>query len=347
MSFLRDKGYKVIVIAPDDNYTERVRKDGFEVFDIKINRSGTNPIQDIGMVINYFKLYRMISPDLICNFTIKPNIYGSIAARFLKIPTINNISGLGTLFIEKSFKTTIAKLLYKVSLKFTEKVFFQNPDDCNLFLKEHLVSQAKTAIVPGSGINVTKYSSSLIAPAKINDFIFISRLLKDKGIYEYIDAARIVKKEKPDVTFAVMGPLDFDNKTSIRENDLKKWKSEGIVQVLEASDDVRNAIAISSCIVLPSYREGIPRILLEAGSMGKMLITTDVAGCKEVVINNYNGFLCDPESPDSLSKSMFKMISLSESERFQMGENSRKIIESKFDEKFVFQIYQSAIESLI
>lgn len=357
---LQKEGYKIVCIAPRDDYSQELEKLGFEYHDISINNKGTNPVEDAKLVIDFYKLYKKISPDAILQYTIKPNVYGSIAAGMLGIPVISNISGLGTVFLNDSLSSKIARMLYKLALKFPKKVFFQNAHDRQLFIDSKLVSGSKTDLLPGSGIDTEKFKP---LPSEKQDegkvkFLFIARLVKDKGLMEYVEAAgqitqsritnhesRITNHHKTE--FCILGAYYPGNPTAITEDQMQQWEEEGIVTYLGVSDDVQSVISDYDCIVLPSYREGLSRVLLEAASMAKPIVTTDVPGCKDVVDDGVNGYLCQVKDAVSLQEAMEKMIALSDEERKEMGRRGREKVIAEFDEKLVIEKYREAIACLV
>lgn len=345
---LQQEGYIIIIIAPTDDYSDRLIELGFEYHNININNKGKNPVEELKLIYHFYKLYKQLKPDVILHYTIKPNIYGSIASAMLDIPAISNISGLGTVFLNESFSSRIARFLYKFALQFPKKVFFQNSDDETFFVQSRLVKQSKTSLLPGSGINPEVFkpreNSRFYGSMK---FLFIARLLKDKGIMEYIEAARIIKRKYPDINFSILGAYYLENPTAITEEQMHKWEDEGAVIYLGVSDDVHSIIAEFDCIVLPSYREGLSRVLLEAASMEKPIITTNVPGCKEVVSDGINGYLCKSKDPNDLAQKMKKMINLDKLKRLQMGKTGREKIINQFDEKIVIKKYIKAIEKII
>lgn len=343
---LQEDGYEIIAIAPKDDYSEKLEDLGFEYCEIKINNKGTNPFEDIRLTWDLYKLYKTLQLDAILLYTIKPNIYGSIAARLLNIPVISNISGLGTVFLDERFSSKIAHFLYKVALKSPKKVFYQNDYDRRLFIDAKLVDESKTDLLPGSGIDTKKFSP-LFVSKKSNkiSFLFIARLLKDKGIVEYVEAARELCKGNL-VKCYILGGYYDGNPTAIQESEMKKWEDEGMVTYLGVSDDVALHIASVDCVVLPSYREGLSRVLLEAASMAKPLITTNVPGCKDVVDDGINGYLCEVKNSNSLLKAMKKMLLLSDYERCIMGENGRKKIVNQFDEHLVIAKYKEVLSQI-
>lgn len=341
------QGYEVIFISPYDKYSENI-KEHFRYIDININSKGTNPIEDLKTIYMYYKRYKELKPDIVLQYTIKPNIYGTIAASMLNIPTINNIAGLGTLFIKQNFITSIAKWLYKFSQKRATKIFFQNHDDFKMFVDENLVQKEKCDVLPGSGVDVEKFLPVEKKDDGIFRFLLVSRMLWAKGIQEFVDAAKIIKQKYKNVEFQLLGHLDVKSPTAISKEQMDIWVKNGFVNYLGSSDDVRVEIAQADCIVLPSfYREGTPRILLESTSMAKPIITTDNVGCKDVVDDCINGFLCNIKDSADLALKMEKMLNLTDSERSSMGKAGREKIVKEFDEKIVIEKYLKAIESIL
>ena len=344
---LKEKGYKVIVVSPYDEYSDKLSKE-FEYYNIFINRKGTNPIEDFKTFLMYYRIYKKIKPDIALHYTIKPNIYGTLACTLLGIKTINTITGLGYTFTNPGLITKIVKLLYKTALSKADMVFFQNRSDYESFIREKLVDNIKCAILPGSGVDTHFFSPLIVEKRdKTFSFLLIARMLWDKGIGEYVEAARIIKSKYPDVEFLLLGPIDTDNPASISKIQIQKWEKEGIIKYLGVRENVKEEIAKADCIVLPSYREGTPRTLLEAASMEKPIITTDAPGCREVVDDGINGFLCMPKDSKDLAEKMEKMLSLSEEDRIKMGKRGREKVIKFFDEGIVIHKYLDAIDKIL
>lgn len=344
---LKGNGYKVIFIAPYDNkYSELIKKE-FDFYDISIDPKGINPIKDFSTMLSLYKLYHGIKPDIILNFTIKPNIYSSIIAGLLNIKVISNISGLGTIFIKQSIITKVAKLLYKIALSFNTKVFFQNNDDKRLFIENKLIRKEKTDLLPGSGVDLSKFIPINNQNDTTFKFLLIARLLKDKGIMEFIDAIKILNKKYNNVEFQLLGAVGVSNKTAISQSELDIWIKNGLINYLGTTDNVQEVIAKCDCVVLPSYREGTPRSLLEACAMEKPIIATNVVGCKEVVSDGINGYLCEVKNAKDLAKKMEMMINLSNEQRKNMGQSGRDKIVTEFDEKIVIKKYLNSIKKVL
>ena len=339
-------GYKVVFISPYDRYSENIKKHfGFQ--DISINSKGVNPIEDLKLVYNLYKIYKNLRPDIICHFNIKPNIYGTLAANILKIPSISNIAGLGTLFINQNFITKIAKSLYKFSQKKAIKIFFQNKNDFKMFVDEKLVQKDKCEVLPGSGVDIEKFKPVEKKDNGVFKFLLISRMLWAKGVKDFVEAAKLIKERYQNVDFQLLGYLDMESPTAISKKQMDIWVNEGFVNYLGDSDDVRVEITKADCIVLPSfYREGTPRVLLESASMQKPIITTNTVGCRDVVNDGVNGYLCEEKNPRDLADKMEKILNLTNEQRNAMGKAGRRKIVKEFDEKIVISKYIEAVEAI-
>ncbi|MCY7339090.1 MAG: glycosyltransferase family 4 protein [Sphingomonas bacterium] len=274
--------YRVIVIAPADERQAAVTALGAEFRSISLNSAGLSVIEDVRSVLAYDRLFRELRPDFFLGFTAKPNIYGSIAAQRHGIRVVNNISGLGTAFIRRGPLQLLVAGLYRAALRRSSTVFFQNPDDRALFVGRRLVREEQAGLLAGSGIDLDHFAPRPLPPADDRPlrFLLVARMLRDKGVVEYVDAARLLRAQGKAVHFALLGPGDADNRTAISLEELAAWQAEGVVDYLGADDDVRSHIAAADCVVLPSYREGLPRSLIEAAAMARPVITTDVPGCR-------------------------------------------------------------------
>ena len=344
---LLERGYRVTAVAPHDDYSGRIEKIGADFIDIPIDNNGKNPIKDMKTVLYFYRLYREIEPEVILHYTPKPNIYGTFAARLAGIKAVNNIAGLGNTFIHSGWTNTVVRILYRHSQRYAAKVFFQNPEDMRLFDDEKLVSMDLADLLPGSGVDTQRFAPREKEETDAFSCILIARLLWEKGIREYLEAAKILKNEGHQIDFQLLGFADDGNPRAVPKKEVRQWEEDGYIRWLGSTDDVRPFIAQADCIVLPSYREGTPRSLLEASSMGKPVITTDVVGCRQVVQDGVNGFLCRVKDPDDLAEKIKKMAELNESERALLGNNGRKKIVSEFDESIVINKYLEVIESIV
>ncbi|MBA6384452.1 glycosyltransferase family 4 protein [Colwellia sp. BRX10-6] len=346
---LLQQGYQVIAIAPEDEYSAKLSELGCKFIDIKIDQGGTNPVRDIKTFFDFYHIYKTTNIDVVLNFTPKNNIYSTLAAHFNNTKAINNIAGLGILFINESITSKIAKFLYKISQSKASKLFFQNEEDRQLFLENKITTMVPTDRLPGSGVDLSRFT---LTPAPDDNkvrFLLIARMLYDKGIQQYVDAARNLKqKYGTNVELCLLGFLDVNNPSAVSTVDMNSWVEEGIINYLGVSDNVEQEIAKVDCMVLPSYyREGVPKSLLEAGSMGKPIVTTDSVGCRETVDDGINGYLCEPRSSESLTEKLSLIIDMSHEQRLEMGLKSREKIQKEFDEKIVINKYLAAVDVCI
>ncbi|MBI6528370.1 glycosyltransferase family 4 protein [Proteus vulgaris] len=342
-------GYNVLIIAPEDSYTIKLKDLGCDFYNLYIDTNGKNPFNDIKTVFSFINFYRNKKITAIFNFTPKINIYSTLAAKLFNIPCINNIAGLGSQFIKKSLTRLFLEFLYKYSQRKVKKIFFQNKDDLIYFLKKNLVNTSQIDLLPGSGVDLSRFKLSQLENKNKLRFILIARMLYEKGITFYADAARILKKKYGDkVEFCLLGFIGVNNPSAITQKQMDSWVSEGIINYLGTSDTVEYEIAQADCIVLPSfYREGVPKTLLEAGAMGKPIITTDNVGCRETVTHGLNGYLCQPKSVSSLVDAIDTFIKLPYENKLEMGKNSRKKIEYEFDEQIVIKKYLDALKEIL
>ncbi|WP_319559865.1 glycosyltransferase family 4 protein [Marispirochaeta sp.] len=344
---LQDAGYRLSVVAPRDDYTEKLTGMGLGYREIELDAKGINPIRDLKTLARYKRVYRELSPSILLQYTIKPNIYGSIAAKGLGIPVINNITGLGTVFERPGPLQTAVRMLYRYAFSRAEKIFFQNPDDRRLFLDGKLIHENQTGLLPGSGVN-PDYFSPRPRPEGPFCFLFVGRLLKAKGVEDFIAAAEIVKTRHPEIRFVLVGPYDSSDPWSADKNLLQSARDRDIIEVPGPTDEIRDALAAADCMVLPSrYREGIPRSLLEAASMAKPLIAADSVGTREPVRDGVNGYLCRPGEPGDLAAKMEQMLALSADELKAMGKASRALVKECFDEEIVINTYLQTVDDIL
>lgn len=345
---LARQGYDVMVMAPDDEYSRRLAPLGCRFKMLSMDNNGTSPGRDLALLVKYWRVFQSVRPFVYLGYTIKPNVYGSIAAHGLDIPVINNIAGLGTTFINRSPLTCLVKRLYRTSLRRSNRVFFQNADDRNLFVQAGLAQAGVADVLPGSGIDLKHFLPIPLAPLQGRGFRFllVARMLKDKGVEEFAAAAEIVRHILPAVQFQLLGPVDANNPNSIPLERIRQWEKTGLIRYLNETDDVRPFMADADCLVLPSYREGVPHSLLEAAAIGRPIITTDVVGCKDVVDHDVNGLLCKVKNPMDLAEKMIQMVELPLGRRLEMGAQGRKKAISEFDENIVIGKYLNAIAQL-
>lgn len=339
-SFISQK-LKVYACAggESDHLKNWFNKEGVKFIPLPLNRTGVNPFNDLTFFYKLLFTIKKINPDIVLAYTVKPIVYGILASRICKVKNCYAlITGLGYAFmpaksIKRRFVNIIVKFLYKLSLKNINSVFFQNEDDLNFFFKKEIIPKSvKVKKVNGSGVDLDYYAYKKPSSNEGGvNFLLIARLLKDKGIYEYVRAASIIHKifPKKNISFSILGPFD-SNPESISFEEVKQWKSKGLIKYLGESDDVRPYIEKCSVYVLPSYREGMPRSVLEAMSMGRAIITTDVPGCRETVIPGKNGYLVKVRSSKELASAMIKFIDNNKLVN-EMGLYSRKLACENFN----------------
>lgn len=345
-------GYEVVAVAPDDEYSPKLAALGCRFVPLPMDNKGVNPGRDLLLLFQFLQVLRRERPDVFLGYTVKPNVYGSIAAHLLGIPVINNVAGLGTAFIKQNWLTKVVKTLYRVALFRSAKVFFQNDEDLELFVTSGLVKQQVTGRLPGSGVDLARFAVAPLPSAKADGqgvvrFLLIARMLREKGVAVYVEAGRLLREKFPNAEFCLLGFLDVQNPSAISREEMAEWVAEGVVNYLGSSDDVRKEIAMSDCVVLPSYyREGTPRSLLEAAAMGRPIITTDAIGCRDVVDNGVNGYLCNPRDAEDLADKMALILEMPMEKCVAMGLAGRSKIEREFDENIVINCYLEAISKV-
>jgi glycosyltransferase involved in cell wall biosynthesis len=338
-------GFEVFWVAPKDDYTSRLEEAG-HFLPWNLDRKGVNPWVELATFTRLLRLSQEKKPDLLLTWTPKPNIYGALVGRVLAVPAVPNVSGLGSVFIKKNLLTRIVKHAYKISFARCPRVFFQNSEDLEYFSKNSMINRELSRLLPGSGVDLKRFLP--LPPRKADDFLFLfaGRLLGEKGIRELVEAIRRLKQKHPQVRLRIIGFLDEGNPSGIGREEFASWLSEGLVEFPGATDDIVKWLKDADCIVLPSYREGIPRILLEASACERPVITTDVPGCRDAIVDNETGFLCKPRDVDSLAETMNRMLQLSPSERSSMGRSGRSFMIQGFSEERVFEGYREILQKL-
>lgn len=342
-------GYSISVLVPDDkHYVNKIIDKGYEVIPIVIDGKSMNPVNNLLLIGKFISCIDKISPDLICSFTIKPNLYGAIAARKFNIPIIANITGLGYVFMQKGILHSIVVNLYKFAFKKLDHAFFQNPDDQQLMCSNEVFQDAtEIDLLPGSGVDLNKFPYSGVTDNSLV-FLFSGRLLWDKGLEELVGAMRIIKIKYPNARLIIIGNYFLANPNGVKPEIVDSWVKEGIVEYKGMVDNVEEVMREMSCMVLPSYyREGIPRVLMEASSMGKPIITVDSVGCREVIDDGINGFIAKPRDINSLAEAMLKFIELPFDKKVEMGLQGRRKMEREFDQQIVIKKYLDVAAKLL
>ncbi len=347
INFLDNNNFDVIACAiHDEEYKKKINKNA-KFYSFNSNKKfKLKLINEIYIFIKFSILILKIRPSICLFFTAKPNIIFSISSIIFKRKYINNITGLGSIFLKKNKVLKIFfNFLYKISLSRSKYIFFQNNDDYNYFINNKLCKKDISKVIPGSGINtnIKKFYKT-----KINDgkkyFLCLSRLIRDKGIYEYIEASKIINEKYNNIEFKLIGNIDYNNPSSIKEVDLYNLFKNSKIIYKNFQENVYDEINKCDCIILPSYREGLSRTLLEAGILKKPAITTNVPGCRDVIYHNYNGLICEPMNAEDLAKKIEIFINMKDSNLKQMGINAFKNVVNKFDEKIILNHYIDVIK---
>ena len=345
---LRKDGHRLTALVPADATMPQLEEMGFEVVPLEMDTKGLSPRADLRLVRDMRRAFRDLRPDVVLSFTIKNNIYGALASRGLPLTFIPNVTGLGTAFLGSPLLSQVSKFLYQRAFRPLPHVVFQNDDDRSLFEKMRITQPEQGIVVPGSGIDLDGFT---VAPfphsVKISRvFLMIGRVLVDKGVREYAEAARLLKSRYPDATFQLLGALGAANRTALPAEEVEGWVSEGIIEYLGRMDDVRSAIAAADCIVLPSYREGTPRVLLEGAAMGRPMVATDVPGCRAVVLPEKTGMLCAARSGTDLARALEDMLLLSPEDFVTMGRAARRDMEDRFSVNRVIDVYRDLLDGI-
>lgn len=348
MLALQTAGHTVVAVAPVDQYADRISSAGVKFINVPISGGGTNPLVELKSVLAIRRLLKVERMDLVFSYTPKGNLYSSLACIALKTPFVPNVSGLGRAFIRRSVITFIAQTMYRLTFRRAHRVFFQNLDDMSVFINGGLVSAALAERLPGSGVDLNRFAPTamVVRPPDAPVFLLVARMLWDKGVGEYIEAARQVRARYPLARFQLLGFLDVANPSAISRAQMDAWVAEGVVEYFPPTDDVRPFITCADCVVLPSYREGVPRSLLEAAAMARPVITTDAPGCRDTVVDGKTGYLCSLADANDLAEKMLRIIALAPGERAEMGLQGRALVARVFDETRVLARYLTVVDAL-
>jgi glycosyltransferase involved in cell wall biosynthesis len=345
---LISNGHQVSILAPTDETASELESLGCQILPLSMNVKGLNPLHDLRLIWTFKNIFRQHKPDIVLSYTIKNNIFGAIAARECKVPFIPNVTGLGTAFLSGGMLQHIAVQLYRYAFRKTPILFLQNEDDREFLETQKIVTREQSRVLPGSGVDLREFSPAEYKPCHDGPIVFlmIARLLRDKGVQEFVDAAAQVKKCLPTARFQLLGAIASNNRTAINSETVDQWVKSGVIEYLGTTTDVRPHISKCDCVVLPSYREGAPRTLIEGAAMAKPLIATDVPGCRSVVEDGVTGFLCEVRQSESLADACLNFAKLSENERHRMGLEGRMKMEAEYDHLIVIGAYETAIGEL-
>lgn len=354
MSSLRAQGHQVIALGQPDGYEVKLQAQGVETRPIDFDGGGVNPVRQFKAILQTRRALADNDVDLILSYTPKGNLYASLAAAMTGRSTkqIVNISGLGRAFVEVSWLTHIVKILYKFSLGRADWIFFQNEEDMAAFLGAGLANPAKCDRLPGSGVDLQRFNRASCEPpsepsADSLTFLMVARMLWDKGVGQFVEAARAIRSKYPQTRFQLLGAVQDNSAACVSTHQMNEWVAEGVVEYLGVTDDIRKYLCRADCAVLPSYyREGVPRSLLEAAAMSLPIVTTDSTGCRDTVEDGVSGLLCEPRSSEDLARAMVQMVTMSPAQRRAMGDAGRARMERKFSEQVVIDKYLRKITEL-
>lgn len=341
---LLGKGYEVYISLPKDDKVQTMVDWGCKFIETNVDRRGTNPVTDLKLIINYVKLLKKVKPDVVLTYTIKPNLYGGLACRLLNIPCLNNITGLGSGFSKSSILKNFLSFLYKISLKKSYCVFFQNTEDMNTILESNII-KGHYELIPGSGVNLNEFNYKEYPSEDKITFLFIGRIMKDKGIDQYLEAAKVIKQKYPNTIFNLVG---FVEKTQPHYNNMiQHYQNEGYINYLGYQSDVKPFIEESNCIIQPSHGgEGLSNVLLETAATGRVLFASDIPGCRETIDEGHNGYTFEAKNTNHLVEKIEKFIKLPYEKKVKMGKNSRLKVEKEFDRNIVINAYMKKINRI-
>lgn len=335
----------MVCLSPQDNYSERLAEMGAEHIALPLDGKSTGILQELRSFRFIWQFMRRHNPDFAFNFTVKMNIYSGLVCALLQIHFANNISGLGTAFIHDSWLFRRVRQVYGLVNRRAERLFFQNEEDLEVFRDSGLLGNTSVILLPGSGVDLQRFKQSKLPLEKPITFIMIARLLGDKGVREYAAAASMLGKWGIEARCLLLGQLGASNRTAISSEEVLAWQAEGLIDYLGETDDVRGHIARAHVLVLPSYREGMPRTVLEAAAMGRPAIVTDVPGCRHAIEPGVTGWLCKARDSESLAEQMCNVAKMERAELQMAGDAARRRMEGNFSEQVVVDAYLKCLDS--
>lgn len=343
---LVDDGHRVVLVGVADVPLSRVAETGATFIEWQVAARGANPLREFAALWGLVRLYRTIKPEIAFHFTVKPVLYGTVAARLVGARAISVITGLGYLFLSAGPRLWFAHALYQLTLGHSRELWFLNSEDRSIFEQAGLTKGKQVETLPGEGIDIRHFAATPLPPAT-HTFVFLmmARLLRDKGVMEFAEAARSVRRRHPQARFRLLGPSYDANDMSVPITIVRAWEEEGILEYLGATDDVRPAIAACHCVVLPSYREGMPRVLMEAAAMARPVIATDVTGCRDAVVAGVTGLLCAPRDSASLAAACEMMIAMTPDALSIMAGQARRTAEERFDDAAIISRYRDVVSN--
>jgi glycosyltransferase involved in cell wall biosynthesis len=351
---LRSEGHEVVFCGRADGHEAALTNAGFRFLCWDVQDATVNPLRELVSLKRLISLMHEVRPDLSLHYTIKGVVYGGVAARWLGIPYISFITGLGYAFINDGAVARLARQMYRFVLSTGRAVVFLNRDDLHEFNCRGLLGDANPVLMPGEGVDMQHFRPAPTGPVTASAsgvlglrVLFVGRLLVDKGVREFVECARIVRRRRPDIAFQLLGSASSSNPKAIASDELSAWSAEGVVEYLGEARDVRPFLANSAIVVLPSYREGLPRVLLEAAAMSRPVIATDVPGCREVVVHGETGLLVPARDAQALAAAILRLINLPQPLRETMGQRGRALVDSRFSDAQVFAVYGTLLATAL
>lgn len=335
-----DEKYEVHISVPSGPRVKDLTDIGSIYHEITIDRRGINPFKDLRLILEYYKLIKKVKPDLILTYTIKPNLYGGLVSRLMNVKYVTNITGIGTVFQKENILKRLVVLMYRFGLKNSEMLLFQNKENQEIFKKNNITGKSEK-VIPGSGVNIIDFPFTPLQTKKEINFLFIGRLMEEKGIDEYLNVAKLMQGRN--VKFHVVGPTE----ETMYGQKMQEYVENGIIYYHGFQKDIKKFIEYSDCLVNPSYHEGMSNVLLEAGSLGRPLIASNISGCKEIIDDSVNGYLFDVKNEKSLLNTLEKFMKLSSLEINSMSIASRKKIEEEFNRNNIVKEYVSFANKII
>lgn len=346
---LLEQGHNVICLAPEDEFSHRLRELGARYVPLRMDAAGTHLLRELWLICRMYRLVRLERPDCLFNFTVKMNVYFGLIARFLRIPYANNVSGLGTAFLYDGYLFRQVQKIYGWVNRGAIRVFFQNPDDRDLFMRDGLLSANRVTLLPGSGVDVLRFACTPLPQQSPFTFLMIARLIADKGVREFVEAAVRVRARNLQTRFVLIGPEGVRNRSAISESEIGRWREAGIVELPGAQDDVLPWLRQCHTLVLPSYREGMPRTVLEAAAVGRPAIVSDVPGCRQAIVPEQTGWLCQSRSVDSLATVMESVLERATEDPGWLdsfGKRAAERARARFSEERVVEAYLETVRSI-
>ena len=323
-------GNEVVISLPSSSDIDKIEALGVRVIDTYVDRKSINPIKDIKLFMDYKKIIRKEKPDLVIAYTIKCNIYGGMASRIYNVPFFANVTGLGSAYYKGGLIKNIVNILYKVGLKKAKGVFFENTSNAQVMVDDKAIKKEQAIVLNGAGVNLERFKYSEMPKDTITRFIFVGRVMEEKGVNELFEAIRKIRKEYDNVEFTFIGWFEEDY-----SDIMKELEEERIIKYHGYQDDVIPFIKNSHCVILPSYHEGMANVLLEGAALGRGIIATDIPGCRESILDGVSGWKCKVKDSEDLYDKIKKFVDLTFEEKVNMGKAGRKHMEDVFDKNKV------------